>query len=104
MRGPAPPAGSAVLMGPVGPAMSLGVLPLSNSESAEPVMPTRIQYSSVVELLGPLGPVVTLLLGEDGPGLCPISLTIGLLPGGGCSASGREGSDDCPVAGGGAGK
>ena len=32
MRGPAPPAGSAVLMGPVGPAMSLGVSPLSDSE------------------------------------------------------------------------
>ena len=78
-RGPAPPAGSAVLMGPVGPAMSLGVLPLS--ESAEPVMPSRIQYSSVVELLGPLDPVVTLLPGEDGPELCPIGVTIGLLPG-----------------------
>ena len=48
MRGLAPPAGSAVQMGPVGPAMSLGVLPLSDSESAEPVMPTRIQYSSIV--------------------------------------------------------
>ena len=67
MRGPAPPAGSAVLMGPVGPAMSLGVLPLSDSESAEPVMPTRIQYSSIVELVGPLGPVETLLPGEHGP-------------------------------------
>ena len=81
MRGPAPPAGSAVLMGPVGPAMSLRVLPLSDSESAEPVMPTRIQYSSIVELLGPLGPVETLLPGEDGPGLWPIGLTVGLLPG-----------------------
>ena len=81
MRGPAPPAGSAVLRGPVGPAMSLGTLPLSDSESAEPVMPTRIQYSSSVELLGPLGPVETLLLGVDWPGLCQIVLTIGLLPG-----------------------
>ena len=81
MRGPAPPAGSAVLMGPVGPAMSLGVLPLSDSESAEPVMPMRIQYSYVVELLGLLGPVETLLPGEEGPGLCPIVLTAGLLPG-----------------------
>ena len=80
IRGPAPLAESAVLMGPVGPAMSLGVLPLSDSESAEPMMPTRIQYSSIVELLGPLGPVETLLLGEHGPGLCPISLTVGLLP------------------------
>ena len=44
-------------------------------------MPTRIQYSSIVELLGPLGPVETLLPGEDGPGLCPIVLTVGLLPG-----------------------
>ena len=70
MRGPAPPAGSAVLMGPVGPTMSLGVLPLSDSESAEPVMPTRILYSSIVELVGLLGPVETLLLGEQGPKLC----------------------------------
>ena len=44
-------------------------------------MPTRIQYSYIVELLGPLGPVETLLPGEDGPGLCPIGLTVGLLPG-----------------------
>ena len=80
IRGPAPPAESAVLMGPVGPAMSLGVLPLSDSVSAEPMMSTRIQYSSIVELVGPLGPVETLLPGEHRPGLCPISLTIGLLP------------------------
>ena len=81
MRGPAPSAGAAVLMGPVGPVMSLGVLPLSDSGSAEHVMPARIQYSSIIEFLGPLGPVETLLPGEDGPGLCPISLTVGLLPG-----------------------
>ena len=80
MRGPAPPAESAVLMGPVGPAMSLGVLPLPYSESAEPVMLTRMRYSSIVELVGPLGPVETLLPGEHGPGLCPIGLTVGLLP------------------------
>ena len=78
MRGPVPPAESAVLMGPVGPAMSLGVLPLSDSETSEPVMPTRMQYSSIIELVGPLGPVETLR--EHGPGLCPIGLTIGLLP------------------------
>ena len=80
MRGPAPPAESAFLMGPVGPAMSLGVLPLSDSESADPAMPTRMQYSSIVELVGPLGPVETLFPGEHGPGLCPIGLTVGLLP------------------------
>ena len=34
-------------------------------------MPTRIQYSSVVGLVGPLGPVETLLPVEHGPGLCP---------------------------------
>ena len=55
-------------------------------------MPTRMQYSSIVELVGPLGPVGTLHPGEDGPGLCPIGLTIGLLP---VAASGHEGSDDC---------
>ena len=43
-------------------------------------MPTRIQYSSLVELIGPLGPVEMLLPGEHGPGLCPIGLTVGLLP------------------------
>ena len=80
MRGPAPPAGSAVLMDLVGPTMSLGVLPLSDSESAEPVMPTRILYSSIVELVGLLGPVETLLPGEQGPRLCPIGLTVGVLP------------------------
>ena len=53
MRGPAPPSESSVLMGP---AMSLGVLPLSDSESADPVIPTMIQYSSIIELVGPLGP------------------------------------------------
>ena len=78
MRGPAPLAGLAVLMGPVGPAMSLGVLPLSDSESAEPVMPSRIQYSYIV--VWALGTVETLLPGEHGPGLCPIGLTVGLLP------------------------
>ena len=44
-------------------------------------MPTMIQYSSIVELVGPLGPVETLLPGKNGPGLCPIGLTVGLLPG-----------------------
>ena len=80
MRGPAAPAESAFLMGPVGPAMSLGVLPLSDSESADPVVPTMMQSSSIVELVGPLGPVVTLLPGEVGPGLCPVGMTIGLWP------------------------
>ena len=46
--------------------------------SADPVMPTKMQSSSLVELVGPLGPVGTLLPGEDGPGLCPIGLTFGL--------------------------
>ena len=43
-------------------------------------MPKRIQYSSIIELVGPLGPVETLLSGEHGPGLCPIGVTVGLLP------------------------
>ena len=48
--------------------------------SADPVLQTRMQSSSIAELVGPLGPVGTFLLGEDGPGLCPIGLTMGLLP------------------------
>ena len=46
----------------------------SNSESADPVIPTR-QSSSIVEFVGPLGPGAALLPGEDGPGLCPIVST-----------------------------
>ena len=60
--------------------MSLGVLPLSDSESADPVMPTKMQSSSIVELVGPLGPVGMLLPDENVPGLCPIGLTMGLWP------------------------
>ena len=56
------------------------MFPLSDSGSANPAMPTRMQSSSMVELVGLLGPVGTLLPGEDGPGLCPIGLTVGLLP------------------------
>ena len=57
----------------------VGVLPLSDSESADPVIPTRRQSSSIVEFVGPLGPGGTLLQGEDGPGLCPIVSTDDLL-------------------------
>ena len=39
-----------------------------------------MQSSSIVELVGLLGHVVTLLPGEDGPGLCPIGLPVGLWP------------------------
>ena len=44
--------------------MSLGTLPLSDSESAELVMLTRMNYSSSVELLGTLGPVETIHSGR----------------------------------------
>ena len=70
-------------VGPVGPIGPYGTLSPSDSESAisvdpgggtDPVLPTRMH------LVGPLGTVGTLLPGEDGPGLCPIGLTVGLLP------------------------
>ena len=56
------------------------MLPLYDSGSADPVMLTLMQSSSINDLVGPLGPVGTLHAGEDGPGLCPIGLTVGLLP------------------------
>ena len=52
MRGPAPPEGLAVLRGPVGPAMSLGMLSMSDSESAEPVMPTSYIHHPALSCLG----------------------------------------------------
>ena len=64
-------------VGSVGPVGQCGTL---SPSASEPVMPTRIQYSSIVELVGPLGPVEMLLPGEHVPGLCPIGLTVGLLP------------------------
>ena len=67
---------SAFLMGPVGPAMTLEV---SDTDSADPVVPTRMLSSSVFEYAGPLGPVGTLLPGEDGTGLFPIVQTGELL-------------------------
>ena len=79
MRGSDTPAESAILMGPVGHPMWLGVLHPSDSESADPVIPTRRQSSSIVEFVGPLGLRGTLLPGEDGPGLCPIVSTNDLL-------------------------
>ena len=63
----------------VGPAMTLGVLPPSDKDSVDPVVPTRMLSSSVIEYAGPLGPVGTLLPGEDGSGRCPIVPTGGLL-------------------------
>ena len=82
MWGPASPAESAALMGPVGPTMSLEVLPLSDLESADPVMLRGVggQTSSIVGMVGPVGPVGTLVPEEDGPGLCHIGLPVGLLP------------------------
>ena len=79
MRGSDTPAESAILMGPVGPPMWLGVLPPADSESADPVIPTRRQSSSIVVFVGPLHPGGMLLPGEDGPGLCPIVWTDDLL-------------------------
>ena len=67
-------------MDPVGPAMPLGVSPPSDTELADPVMPTRVQSSSIVEFVVPLGPGGMLLPGEDGPGLGPIVPTDGLVP------------------------
>ena len=79
MRVPDAPAVLAFLVGPVGPAMSLGVLPPSDTDSADPVIPTRMQSSSIFECAGPLGRVGTLLTGEHGTGLCPIVQTDELL-------------------------
>ena len=67
---------SAFLMGP---AMTLGMLPPSETDSADPVVPRRMLSSSVFECAGPLGPVGTLLSGEDGMGLFPIVPTGDLL-------------------------
>ena len=67
---------SASLVGPVGPAMALGY----DSDSADPVVPTRMLSSSVFECAGPLGPVGTLLTGDDGARLFPIIPTGELLP------------------------
>ena len=64
IRGPDTLAESASLMGP---AMSLGVLPPSDTELPDPVMPRRVQSSSIVEFVGPLGPGGTLLPGEIVP-------------------------------------
>ena len=49
------------------------------AESADPVIPTRRQSSSIVECIGQLGPGGTLLQGEDEPGLCPVVSTDDLL-------------------------
>ena len=40
----------------------------------------NIMYNSIIEMVGPVGPVGTLIPEEDGPGLCPIGLTAGLWP------------------------
>ena len=72
------------------------MLPLSVSVSADPVLPMRMQSSSIAELVGPLGPVGTLLPGEDGPGLCQIGLTVGRLPVAAVSASGPCGIQRLP--------
>ena len=72
-------AGLAFLMGPVGPTMTLGVLPPSDTDSADPVVPTRMLSASVSECTGSLGPMGTLIPGEDGTGLVPIVLTDELL-------------------------
>ena len=93
MRGLDTPAESAFLMGP---AMSLGVLPPSDTELADPVIPTRVQSSSIVEFVGPLGPGGTLLPGEDGPGLCPIVPTDDLVSVAAVPLPGREVSGYCP--------
>ena len=53
---------SAFLVGPVGPAMTVGVLPPSDTDLVDHVVPTRMQSSSVFECAGPLGPVGTLPL------------------------------------------
>ena len=70
---------SAFLVGPVGLVMTVGVLPPSDTDSVDPVVPTRMLSSSVVECAGPLGPVGTLLPGGDKAGLYPIVPTGELL-------------------------
>ena len=48
------------------------MLPPSDTDSADPVIPTRMQSLFILQCADPLGPVGTLLPGEDGTGLCPI--------------------------------
>ena len=54
------------------PAQGSRVLPPSDTDSADPVIPTRMQSSSIFECAGPCGNVSP---GEDGTGLCPIGPT-----------------------------
>ena len=61
-------------MGPVGPAITLGVLPPSDTDSDGPMVPLRMLSSSVLERDGPLAPMEPLLPGKDGTELFPTVL------------------------------
>ena len=91
------PAGILLPVGPVGPIGSCGTLSPTDSDSAILADPGVVFPSSDLAgmrgsdtpaesaiLMGPVGPPMlgpgrTLLLGEDGPGLCPIVSTDDLL-------------------------
>ena len=62
---------------PGGPCDDVGVLSPSDTDSVDPVVPTRVLSSLVFECAGPPGPVGTLLPGRTG--LCPIVPTGELL-------------------------